>query len=159
MAPAPRVSVHRRVDALPEAVWAVVTDIPRAPERLSSILAVEMLTEGGYAVGTRWRETRRELGRTEVHEMHVVEVDPSRRTVVEARDGGTAFRTLIELEPVPGGTQTDVTLTFSADLTDPTRLQRLALTVMGPLGVRLTERALRTELTDIAAAAEALPGP
>jgi hypothetical protein len=97
------------------------------------------------------------MGSSETQEMVVVENDPLRRTVTEAVDGSTRYRTTIVLESLDQAVATLVSVTFSAAVTDASRLQRLALRVVGPLGLKLTEKALRTELDDIARAAEALP--
>ena len=151
-----RVEISRRVQATPAAVWEVLTDLSRAQERMSQITDLQVLTPGPYALGTRWRETRRMMGASETQELVVVDNDPHRRTVLEARDGGTLYRTEMILESLDGSAATLLTCRFSADVTDPGRLQRLALKVIGPLGAKLTEKSLRTELDDIATAAEAL---
>ena len=150
------VTLHRRVAAPREAVWEVLTDLDQTARRLSQVTDLHIVTDGPYAVGTRWRETRRMMGSSDTQEMVVVENDPLRRTVLEAVDGSTTYRTELVLEPLGESDATLVTLTFSAEVTDPSRLQRLALQVVGPLGLKLTERSLRTELDDIAAAAEQL---
>ena len=64
------------------------------------------------------------------------------RTVLEAVDASTTYRTTFLLESLDGSAATLVTVTFGAEVTDPTRLQRLALKVMGPLGLKLTEKSL-----------------
>lgn len=156
MAQTHEVDVERRVEAPPEAVWSVLTDLEQAKERLSQVTDLHIITPGPYAVGTGWRETRRMMGSSSTQEMWVVENDPLRRTVTEAVEGGTRYRTELLLEPVDDGIATILRISFSARTDDPSRLQRLALRVMGPLGIRLTERSLRTELDDIAAAAEQL---
>ena len=154
-----RVEISRRVQAPPSAVWEVVTDLSRAEEWLSQVVDLQVITPGPYAVGTRWRETRRMMGRSETQELVVVENDPGRRTVVEALDGSTRYRTTLILESLDASASTLLTARFGANVADPTRLQRLALTVMGPLGTMLTEKSLRTELDDIARAAESLDRP
>lgn len=150
------VTLHRRVAAPPEAVWEVLTDLEQSVRRLSQVTDLQVLTDGPYAVGTRWRETRRMMGSSDTQEMVVVDNDPLRRTVLEAVDGATTYTTIFVLEGLDDSAATLVTLTFSAEVSDPTRLQRLALQVVGPLGLKLTERSLRTELDDIARAAEQL---
>lgn len=151
------VTVARRVEASAAAVWEVLTDLDVAADRLSQVVELEVLTTGPYEVGTRWRETRRMLGRSETQEMTVVENDPERRTVTEAVDGGTRYRTEISLAALDGGRATQLTIRFLAWATgDPSRLQRLALTVVGPLARTLSEKTMRTELDDIAAAAQAI---
>lgn len=150
------VTLHRRIAAPREAVWEVLTDLDQAARRLSQVTDLHVLTDGPYAVGTRWRETRRMMGSSDTQEMVVVDNDPLRRTVLEAVDGSTTYRTTFVLESLDEAAATLVTLTFSAEVTDPTRLRRLAVQVVGPLGLKLTERSLRTELDDIARAAEQL---
>lgn len=151
-----QVEISRRIQASPAAVWEVLTDLSRAQERLSQVTELQVLTAGPYALGTRWRETRRMMGASETQEMVVVDNDPLRRTVLEARDGSTVYRTELVLESLDDAHATLLTCRFDADVADPGRLQRLALKVVGPLGTKLTEKSLRTELDDIAAAAEAL---
>lgn len=150
------VTLSRRVGAPPATVWEVLTDLHQAVRRLSQVTDLHVMTDGPYAVGTRWRETRRMLGSSDTQEMLVVENDPLRRTVLEAVDAATTYRTTFLLESIDGAAATLVTVTFSAEVADPTRLQRLALSVVGPLGLKLTEKSLRTELDDVAAAAEQL---
>lgn len=150
------VTISRRVPAPPAVVWEVITDLDQAQRRLSQVTDLQVITDGPYAVGTRWRETRRMMGASDTQELVVVENDPLRRTVTEAVDASTTYRTELLLESLDESAGTLLTLTFSATVDDPTRLQRLALRVVGPLGLKLTERSLRTELDDIAAAAEQL---
>ncbi|WP_192796669.1 SRPBCC family protein [Serinicoccus kebangsaanensis] len=153
------VEVSRRVQASPAAVWEVITDLEHAQERLSQVTDLHVITPGPYAVGTGWRETRRMMGSTDTQELWVVDNDPERRTEIEARSGNTTFRTVLRLEPLEEGGATHLSVRFSASTTDPNALQRLAVRVVGPLGLKLTERALRTELDDIAAAAQELADP
>lgn len=151
------VRVERRIDAAPAQVWDVITDLHHAEERLSQVTDLRVMTTGPYAVGTRWRETRKMMGASDTQEIVVVDNDPERRTVTEARSGNTTYRTVLALEPLEDGRATHLSVLFSADTLDPNALQRMALRVVGPLGQKITERALRTELDDIAAAAEGLP--
>lgn len=149
------VTVGRRVQAAPEHVWAVITDLDHAAETLTQITELRRLTDGPYAIGTGWRETRRMMGRTETQELWVVENDPPRRTVTEARHAGTRYRTELALEPLDDGAATQLSMRFSGSGPEPVGLGRVAFKVLGPLALRLTERTLRTELDDIARAAEA----
>lgn len=149
------VTVRRRVEAVPEDVWAVVTDLDHAVEHLSQVNGLRRLTDGPYAIGTGWRETRRMMGRSETQELWVVENDPGRRTVTEATHGGARYRTEITLDPVDGGAATQLSVRFSGRGPEPSGLGRVALKVLGPLALRMTERTLRIELDDLARAAEA----
>ena len=53
--------------------WAVVSDIPGSAATLSGIDSMQMLTDGPYGEGTRWKETRTMMGRAETVEMWVSE--------------------------------------------------------------------------------------
>ena len=88
--PQHRVELSRRVQAPPSAVWEVLTDLDRAQERLSQVTHLHVITDGPYALGTRWRETRRMMGASDTQEIVVVENDPLRSTTTEAVDGGTS---------------------------------------------------------------------
>jgi 1-acyl-sn-glycerol-3-phosphate acyltransferase len=145
------VTAARRVEAGPEAVWAVLTDLDAAPATISAITAVDVLSKGPYGVGTRWRETRRLFGRESTEEMWVTAAEPPVRTVVEAESRGAHYTTTFTLAPVGGGTQLEVT--FAARTTDPRWWQRLTWALLGRLGARATRRALAQDLSDIAAAA------
>ena len=47
------------INATPEVVFAVVSDVENSPDRIDWFEKVDMLTDGPVRVGTRWRETRR----------------------------------------------------------------------------------------------------
>jgi hypothetical protein len=131
-------------------VWEVVTDIRRAPEVLSGVVSVELMTDGPYALGTRWRETRRMLGRETTEEMWVVANDPGRRTEVAASSSGTDYRTVFTLTPDDGATE--LTVTFSGRTPEPSAVQRLTEKVFGRLGTAVVRKVLEQDLADIAAA-------
>lgn len=147
------IALTRRIDAPRERVWAVLTDVRHAPRTLSGVDSVDLLTDGPYAVGTRWRETRTMLGRSETQEMWVAENDPRRRTVVRARSGGTDYETVFELAGPEEG-PTDLTVRFGAETPEPGRVAAVVWKVFGPLGLRLTRKALASDLDDIATAAQ-----
>jgi carbon monoxide dehydrogenase subunit G len=145
------ITVSGTIDASRERVWQVLTDLDNAPSTIPGITAIERLTEGSYAVGTRWRETRTMLGRTETHAMEVTEAIPHERTVVTAVTDGVRYTTTMQLSPA--GTGTHLAITFGASQPDATLVQRLLWTAMGPIGTLFTRRMLNTELEEIRAAA------
>lgn len=149
-----QISVSRDVLAPPEAVWAVLTDLDAAPDTMRGIVSVERVSgPEGYAVGTRWRETRRMFGKAETQELYVTEVDPPRSTTVEADHAGVHYTTRFVL--TPKGTGTDLSFEFAAHHPDPTFLQRATWQVLGRVGGEVTKRMCRQDLADIARAAEA----
>lgn len=145
------ISVSGTIAAPPQRVWQVLTDLDNAAVTLPSITEIERLTDGPYAVGTRWLETRTMMGRAETHEMTVTEAVAPQRTVVTAVTDGVRYTTTMELSPDPTGTRLGIT--FAAQHPDPTGLQRILWTIMGPLGALFTRRMLRAELAEIGAAA------
>ncbi|CAM3136830.1 SRPBCC family protein [Prescottella defluvii] len=150
--PPNEVHLSREIDASPEAVWRVLTDIDHTADTLTGVSRIERVAGTGYDVGTRWRETRRMMGKEATEEMWVSEVDPPRRTVVEATSSGTAYRTTFELTGRDG--RTDLTMTFSARPDNPTLFTRLMTLLFGRLGMRVTTKVMTQDLDDIAARAE-----
>jgi carbon monoxide dehydrogenase subunit G len=99
-------------------VFALTNDLDRAMEWLPAGVRVEKLTPGPTRAGTRYRETRRILGRDDTEEYEVTVHDPPRRSEVCA-DGrkGTAgrgeFRFRVDFAAA-GPSATTVTLVASA---------------------------------------------
>lgn len=145
-------TLTQHIQASPESVWAVITDIPASAATLSGVESVQLLTDGPYGEGTRWRETRKMLGRSETVEMWVASVEPGRSTVVKALQGGADYTTRFSLSPRDGGT--DLTLTFGAEIIKPTAASRILMALFGKLGMSVTRKALAKDLADIAAKAE-----
>ncbi|HWS57844.1 MAG TPA: SRPBCC family protein [Actinotalea sp.] len=147
------VELQHETTAAPPSVWAVLTDLDRAAEVLTGVDRVERLSGDGYQVGTRWRETRTMMGRSASEEMVVTAVEPGRSTTVEADAVGVHYRTAFTLAPLPeGGTR--VTMVFSGSPVEPTAFQRLTWRLFGAWGLRMSAKAMRQDLADIAAAAE-----
>lgn len=145
------IRLTRHVAAPPERVWDLATDLARAPQTLSGVTRVEVLTPGPFAVGTRWRETRTMLGRDATEELAVTAVDAHRAYTVEAEASGAHYVSTFTFEPSAAGT--DVTVTFGARAT--TGVARVLAALTGPLARRSVEKALRGDLEDLARAAEA----
>lgn len=147
-------NLTQHIQAPPEKVWSVITDIPGSPATLSGVKAVQLLTDGPYGEGTRWKETRKMLGRSETVEMWVAQADPPRSTTVKAVQGGADYSTRFSLSARDGGT--DLTLTFGAEVLKPTASSRVMMTLFGKIGMAVTRKALAKDLAEIAAKAESL---
>ena len=66
------IQVTRTIDAPPEIVWTLITDIANSPQVISGIDSVTILgSTEGFGVGTRWRETRTMFGKEATEEMEV----------------------------------------------------------------------------------------
>ena len=143
-------TVSRHIDASPDRVWAVLTDLEHAPEVIRAVESVEVHTGTGFDVGTRWTETRTMMGRTASETMEVTAVDPGRSYVVEADSGGTHFRSEFRLAPEADGTT--VTMTFRGQ---PSGLGgKVLAATLGRLFAGPTRKALAADLDDIARASE-----
>jgi carbon monoxide dehydrogenase subunit G len=149
-----KTTLTQHIHASPDKVWAVVSDIPGSAATLSGINAVQMLTDGPYREGTRWKETRTMMGRAETVEMWVDQADPPRSTTVKANQAGADYTTRFSLAERDGGT--DLTLTFGADVVKPTVLSKVAMALFGKIGMSITRKALAKDLAEIAAKAESL---
>jgi carbon monoxide dehydrogenase subunit G len=152
--PEQKVTISHDVAADPQTVWAVLTDLEHAAETLSGVSRVEVLTEGGYAVGTRWRETRTMFGRGATEEMEVTEVSAPTGTTVEAHSSGVAYRSVFTLTPLPSGTRLE--MTFSGTQSNPSLVRKLVWAVFGGLGMKASAKMMRGDLEDIARRAEAM---
>jgi carbon monoxide dehydrogenase subunit G len=154
-----KTSLTQHIHAPAEKVWAVISDIPGSAATLSSIDSIQMLTDGPYGEGTRWKETRTMMGRAETVEMWVSQCEPPSphrggSTTVQAVQGGADYTTRFALAERDGGT--DLTLTFGAEVSNPSRLSKVMMAVFGPIGMRITRKALSRDLAEIAAKAESL---
>lgn len=147
-----QVEVRREVAAPPQRVWDLATDLRNAPQVLTGVDAVDVLTPGPFAVGTRWRETRTMFGRQATEEMWVTAVDPGRSYTVEAESNGMHYVSTFAFEPTGDGDGTTVTLRFGGEASS--RGGRVLAALTGPLARRSVERALRTDLEDLGRAAE-----
>ncbi|MGY1709393.1 SRPBCC family protein [Geodermatophilus sp. SYSU D00758] len=145
------VEVRRHAAAPVERVWAVATDLEGSPRVIGGIESVEVLTPGPFGVGTRWRETRRVMGRSATEEMTVTAVEPQRAYTVEASGPGVRYVSTFRVEASPGG-GADVVMTFGGRPT--TTLARVLGAVTGPIGRRAVSSALTRDLADITTAAE-----
>ncbi len=91
-------------------VFEVFTELDKAEERIPGITKLELLSEGPFGNGTRWRETRVMMKKEAVEEMWVTGFRPPESYTVEANSHGMLYETLFEFEPSGEGTQ--VTWTF-----------------------------------------------
>ncbi|MET4589455.1 SRPBCC family protein [Arthrobacter sp. 754] len=147
-------SLTQHIRATPEKVWAVISDIPGSAATLSGVESVQMLSDGPYGEGTRWKETRSMMGRSETVEMWVAQADPPRTTTVKAHQGGADYTTKFSLAGRDGGT--DLALIFGAEVARPTLLSKISMALFGKLGMSVTRKALAKDLAEIAAKAESL---
>ena len=99
------VSVDTQVAAPVERVFAVFTDLEHGAERVSNIQEIEVLTHGGFALGTRWVETREVLGQSDSAEMEVTAFERNRTYTITHHKAGTRIDTVFTFEPVQDSTK------------------------------------------------------
>ena len=92
-------TVSTHVSAPPVRVFAVYTDLEEAVERIPDITALEMLSEGPFGQGTRWRETGIMFKKEATEEMWVTHFDPPRSYDVEAESHGLNYSTHFSFTP------------------------------------------------------------
>lgn len=103
-----RFSVAKYVDAPPSLVFQLFTDLEHAPERVSGISRLDILTPGPVGIGTRFRESRRILGHEATEEMEITAFEPGRHFDVRSRSGGTEYRASYRFSPEGAGTRVEV---------------------------------------------------
>lgn len=144
------VTVQRTVQASPERLWSVATDIDRWAETMSGIDAVEVIDKPEFGVGTRWRETRTLMRRQATEEMWVTAVDEGRSYTVESESRGARYVSVLTLRPT--GTGTEVEMSFTGE--PGNRLAKMLATLAAPLARGAVVKALQQDLDDLATAAE-----
>jgi uncharacterized protein YndB with AHSA1/START domain len=146
------VVVERRIAAAQGLVWDALTDLRGMEDVLSGVSKVEVLSEGPFDVGTRWRETRRMFGKDATEEMWVTECDPPVRYVVAAESHGSHYLSEWVLR-ADGPEATTVRMAFTAEA--PGRgVAGILAKVLGGVGTRAVSRAIAKDLEDVASAVE-----
>lgn len=144
-------SVSREVSVSPETLWELITDLDRSPNVISAVTAVSRLDDGtDFGIGTKWQETRLIFGQESTEVLEVTEIDPGRSYTVEAESLGARYRSVISVEPSPGGSR--ITITFGAESTGA--VSKVLAGTIGKLFEGGTRKALGQDLEDIAMAAE-----
>lgn len=145
----PSVEVRTVIAASPERVFAVATDLANLPQTMSGIDTVEVLSEGPFGEGTRWRETRTLYGKQATEEMWVTGFDPPRSYVVEAESHGAHYRT--EITFVPDGDGTRVTFAFGAR---PVSFVARLFSLLTWMMMKSLKKAMQQDLEDLKTVAE-----
>ncbi|KRC56715.1 MULTISPECIES: SRPBCC family protein [unclassified Nocardioides] len=148
------IHVHTTIPAPPEQVWDVITDIAHADTVLRSVSESELLTEGGYDVGTSWRERRTLFGHHGPERLQVVESEPPLRTVVEAEVGDDVIRTAYRLTPAgPDRQRTRLAMTTTVEMSHRSPVSRAIWAVFGGFSYDQSRKVLEHDLEDIEAEA------
>jgi len=102
------VTVDNQVAAPLARVFEVFTDLEHIAERVSNIKAIEVLTTGGFKLGTRWRESREVLGQLDSADMEVTAFERNRTYTITHHKGGMGIDAVFTFEPSNDGTKVRV---------------------------------------------------
>ena len=138
------ITVSTHVSAPIERVFEIYTEIDRAAERIPDIISLEVLSEGPFGEGTRWRETRVMFKKKATEEMWVSAFDPPKSYTVDAESHGMHYSTLYSF--APDGEGTKVSWEFSGTP------QTLGTKIMSPIfGVLMKGAMKKCMLRDLEA--------
>lgn len=149
------VVVTRIIDAPAPQVWRVFTDLRARVGWLSTVDAVDVISDGPFGTGTTWRETRTISDGTRVtEEFRVDHAAPPGRFTVTSPGIGANYRMTYTFTPVEVGRHRGRTLATVVQEGAPTGpYARFLALVFGGLAARTVEGALRRDLADLAAVA------
>ncbi len=119
------ITVSTHVSAPIERAFEVYTELDKAAQRIPGITSLEVLSEGPFGEGTRWRETRVMFKKQVTEEMWVSGFDPPKSYTVDAASHGMHYSTLFSFTPDGDGTK--VSWTFSGTA------QTLGTKIMSPI--------------------------
>jgi uncharacterized protein YndB with AHSA1/START domain len=109
------VTVSTRINAPIGRVFEQFTDLEHGTEHVSGIKRIEMLTQGVFRLGSRWRETREVLGHTDSAEMEVTSFERNKTYTITHHKAGVRIDTVFSFEPADSGTK--VSIGFDLDTT------------------------------------------
>ena len=108
------ITVSTNVSAPIDQVFDVYTELEKAVERIPDITALEVLSEGPFGEGTRWRETRVMFKKEATEEMWVTGFNPPKSYTVEAESHGMRYSTKFLFAPEGNGTKVSWSFTGTA---------------------------------------------
>jgi hypothetical protein len=133
-------TITKSVEAPVEIVFDAATDLPHAAEHVRGIEKIELLTTEPIGVGTRWRETRRMMGREATETLEIKSFDQPRSYTVGCDSCGCYFETTFAFTPRANGT--DVTLDVR------TKALTLMAKIMSPIGNLMMGNTMRKLMDD-----------
>lgn len=132
--------LSKHISAPIETVFDVAADLPHAAEHIRGIEKIELLTPGPIGVGTKWRETRRMMGREATEVLEIKSFERPRSYSVGCESCGCYFESTFSFTPHDQGTE--LTLDVS------TKALTLMAKIMSPIGNLLMGSALRKCMQD-----------
>lgn len=143
------IRVTEEIRAPRDQVYGLFTDLERVAALVQGIEQIEILSDGSFGIGTRWRETRVMFGRPASEILEVTACDPPGSYVTETESHGMRYRASWQFEPTGSGTRVTIELTG----TPLSRFAKLASPLTAVMAGSIT-KLVRQDLRDMAAAAE-----
>ena len=139
-------SLSEWIDAPPDDVYAVATDVEGMRAWMNKLVRIEMLTEGGFRKGARWREVRKMYGKEAGEEFEVRSAkSPSAFTLCVDGSKGASKRGEYVFEhrlvPENGGTRFEMDATMSG--------MGLMGKILGPLMKGAFKKAIHKDLVSM----------
>jgi carbon monoxide dehydrogenase subunit G len=104
----PSITCTTRINAPQERVFGVFSDLRSAPERVSGIKRLEVLTDGPIGKGTRFKETRVFLKKEATETMEITSFEAPRSYTVEANSCGCHYVSKLGFRPEGNTTVVDM---------------------------------------------------
>lgn len=148
------ITLTQKIEAAPDRVFDVYTDLAAAADRLSGVLRIEILSDGEVGVGTRWKETRIMMGRECTEELVIGEFEPNRHYTVECFSCGSRIESRFDFEPDGDGTL----MTFNMDSEAQSFFAKVMTVLMTPFMGKMTrsmQSCMETDFAELKAVAEA----
>jgi hypothetical protein len=142
--------IERHINAPTNVVYDLCADLRGAPDRISGIKRLEVLTEGPIRVGTRFRETREMMKKECTEEMEITAIEPGKSYTVRCESCGCDYRTTFTFAPNAGGTN----LILDMKVKPISLGARIFAPIMGFLMSGMMKKCLVADLNDIQKAAE-----
>jgi carbon monoxide dehydrogenase subunit G len=146
-----KIVCSEHINAPVEKVFAVASDVEHAPEVISTITKMEVLTDGPVGVGTRFRETRVMFGKEATEEMEFSVFDPPRSYTLVADSHGCHYVSTFRFTPEGAGTRVDFEFTGDAHSFGA----KVMSAVMGPLMKGTMRKMLAKDLGELKRSIEA----
>lgn len=143
------------VEAPAERVFEIASDFRNAPQRISGIERLEILTDGPVGKGTRFKETRIMFKKEATEEMEVLEWDPPRSYTLGADSCGMRWRSVVRCTP-EGPQRTKLEMDSGGT---PLTLTARLMTPLGFVFKGAAKKAFEKDLQDLKRAAEGEAGP
>ncbi|MDZ4753384.1 MAG: SRPBCC family protein [Phycisphaerae bacterium] len=146
----PSITITTRINAPAARVFDVLSDFAGAPQHISAIKRIEMLTSGPAGVGTRFKETRVMFGREASEVMEISQFDPQHGYELSFTSGGCTYRSQFQITPIAGNAS-DVTMSFDAQ--PQTFFAKVLGLLMRPMRGAMT-RCITKDLSELKVAIE-----